>query len=476
MKTRNFIVILLASVGMCSCSEDIMQEINKNVNNPSDMQARLIITDMIYSAAYSVVGSDLAWYASVFTEYNVGIWNQMYNAEVRVGEPINATTYNNSWNTIYRNMMNLKTVIAMCSPGGVEENNVTVLGMAQVLMALHLATLTDLMGDVPWSEALQPGDFLRPKLDKQSDIYVAINEFLNDGIESLQKTSTIPAIGGQDPIYAGVASRWLKFAYGLKARYAMRLSKISPNYDAVLDAVSKSFTAKSEEARLTCNATMPRNPFYKFYTDRDYFGASRSLLTKLEDHNDPRVNAFFQIHPSGSDLIFAPNGNPNQVQGHYATSKLNVSAPVFVMSYHELLFLKAEAYARKNDLANARTALREAITTSFTNWGLTAAAAGTYFDNTVLLNMNTQAEAIKEVMFQKYIGLFEGESIETYCDIRRLRAMGEGSTIPLANTRQFPLRFTYGAQDVTANVHVREAYGDGTYVYSENVWWAGGSR
>jgi hypothetical protein len=44
------------------------------------------------------------------------------------------------------------------------------------------------------------------------------------------------------------------------------------------------------------------------------------------------------------------------------------------------------------------------------------------------------------------------------------------------NTTLFPLRFTYGSSDVTTNANVRSAYADGTYVYSENVWWAGGTR
>lgn len=44
------------------------------------------------------------------------------------------------------------------------------------------------------------------------------------------------------------------------------------------------------------------------------------------------------------------------------------------------------------------------------------------------------------------------------------------------NASRFPLRMTYGSEDVTTNVNVRTAYGDGTYVYSENVWWAGGTR
>jgi hypothetical protein len=38
------------------------------------------------------------------------------------------------------------------------------------------------------------------------------------------------------------------------------------------------------------------------------------------------------------------------------------------------------------------------------------------------------------------------------------------------------LRYPYGSEDVTTNVNVRTAYGDGSYVYTENVWWAGGTR
>ena len=81
-------------------------------------------------------------------------------------------------------------------------------------------------------------------------------------------------------------------------------------------------------------------------------------------------------------------------------------------------------------------------------------------------------------MVQKYLAFFEEEAIEAYNDIRRLKAMGEDFIQldnPL-NSSKFPLRFAYGSEDVTTNVNVREVYGDGSYVYTENVWWAGGSR
>ena len=477
MKKIRILIIFLMSLGLFACSDDTMLDINKNPNNPTDVASRLIITDIIINTAFSITGADLAWYASVYAEYNVGIYGQMYNAEIRVSEPSSATTYNNQWNSIYSNLLNLKTIIGKCSPGGEEEDNTVILGMAQILSAYNLAILTDLMGDVPWTEALQPGIIWAPVLDKQESIYNVINTFINDGIANLEKPTSIAAIGNQDPMFAGNAGRWIKLAYGLKARYAMRMSHRTPDYDAVIAAANLSFAQKSEEAIFICNGNTIRNPFYLFFTDRDYFGASQSLLDKLTDRNDPREEVFFKEYPGTDELVFAPNGIAPQVQNYFGISALAVpTAPVYVMSYHELEFLKAEAYARKNELDDAKTHLKNAVTTVFTNVGLTAADADEYFGNVVERTFSNQTEALREIMMQKYLGLFEVESIETYNDIRRLRAMGQGDFIPLANTRPFPLRFTYGAEDVTTNFNVRNAYGDGQYVYSENVWWAGGSR
>jgi len=477
MKKINFLFLLVASLGWFSCSENIMQEINKDKNHPNEMVSKLIITDVINSTSFTITGSDFAFYASVYVEYNVGTYNQMYNAEVRTGEPSSATTYNNIWGAVYSNLLNLRTIIEQCSPGGKEEGNTTVLGMAQILSAYDLAMLTDLMGDVPWTEALQPGVVWTPKLDSQQSIYEAVNQFITDGIDNLGKATTFPVIGAQDPIYAGKAASWLKFAYGLKARYAMRLSKVKPDYNAVIDAAGKSFTNKSEEAVYKCGTV--HNPFNQFFTDRDYFGASQSLHDKLTDLKDPRDAKFFIAYPGTGELVFAPNGNPEQRQKYYgisAQATSTVAAPIYLMSYHELEFLKAEAYARNNDLVNAKAHLKTAITTCFTNVGLTATDADNYYTSKVEPKLVGQTEMIKAIMMQKYLGLFEGESVETYNDIRRLKAMGQGDFIPLANPYKFPLRYSYGADDVTTNVNVRNAYGDGSYVYTENVWWAGGTR
>ena len=89
-------------------------------------------------------------------------------------------------------------------------------------------------------------------------------------------------------------------------------------------------------------------------------------------------------------------------------------------------------------------------------------------------------------MVQKYLAQARDEQIEAYNDIRRCKALGE-EFIKLTNPNNtsstgnaWPLRLPYGNSDVISNPYVREAFGTGNaagmYIFTENVWWAGGSR
>jgi len=342
--------------------------------------------------------------------------------------------------------------------------------------------LTDVCGDVPWTEALQPGVIFTPKLDKQSDIYPAILTLLDDAIVNLNKPTSFASLGTQDFIYAGKTNLWIKFAYGLKARYLMRLSLKDPKYADVIAAAKNSFASSTEQCLFNYNGTTTTSPMFDFFTDRNYFGASQSLHDKLVARNDPRDTVYFKVAPKAGDqktIVFAPNGTPNQIQNVYSISALsNIKAPTYLLSYHELEFLKAEAYARLNDLPNAELELQKAITAAFTktNVGLKADSAASYYTNEVKAKFTSNP--LSEIMIQKYIAFFEEESIEAYNDYRRLKAMGNNFIVlknPL-NASKFPLRYTYGSADVTTNSNVAAAQGNGTYVYTENVWWAGGTR
>jgi len=218
-----------------------------------------------------------------------------------------------------------------------------------------------------------------------------------------------------------------------------------------------------------------------------------SLREKLVTRNDPRKDVFW-VYPDGKGFenleVFVENGNSVQDQSRFARSRLSSStfavsgvrntAPTFMMSYHELLFLKAEAQVRLGQLTEAEATLKLAVRAAFAQvnnltGGLTEAMADEYFTDNVKPLFD--ANPLGEVMTQKYLSFYECEALEAYHDYRRCKAMGDSWTNGfLKNMLPFPLRFTYGNSDVSSNSNIGDIFGNGEYVYKENVWWAGGTR
>ncbi len=483
-KYKSLLLLVIASIALNSCSENVMDGINTNVNNATDVPSRFAITDAMTSTAFSNTGSELAFYTGVYVELNAGGFGQMYNAEVRNGEPQNQTTFNNSWNSIYQTMLNLKVIIAKCSTG-TEKGNNTTLGISQVLYAYNLALLTDMYGDVPFSESFQPGIVFQPKLDRQEDLYKIVFSTLQDAIVNLGKTTTYATLGSQDLIYQGDKSKWIKAANGLLARYTLRLSFRTPDYAKVLTYVSKSFANKDEELKLK-NANVP-NPFYQFDNDRGYLFASKSLFDKLNARaNDPRTQGYFakikKTAGAPSTYEFFVNGVSIQSQTYSYSALIDASNPIFMLSYHELMFIKAEAEARNSASVTSTASLTAAVNAAFNKdeaVNFSTANATTYVAG---LNIMTNANLLKEIAVQKYLSFYESETVEAYNDYRRLLAMyGSAAANPIQlsnpkNATQFPLRLPYGDSDVSTNPNVKAGFGDGTYVYKEKVWWAGGTR
>lgn len=508
---------ILFSSTLISCSEDVMDEINRDKNHAEDVQSQFIVTDLLTSTAFTTVGGDLSYYASIYIEHEGGFWGQFYNAETRGAEPTGSSTYNNMWGGTYGNVLYAKTAIDKCSEGGAEADKKATLGVAQIMLAYNAAILTDLFGDTPFSEAGEKGPdgkmIMQPKIDKQQDIYAEVMALLDAAITNLTGASN--TLGKQDLIYAGAPAPWIKVAYGLKARYTMRLLGKSANQtqdlNNVLDYISKSFDSAAAEFKFNVyDGSSANNPYYRLWWDRDNYGASASFMEKLLERNDPRAkeiylddNEWVQI-TDPAEVVLVPNGKSTQIQGVYSVSTVSAAqtAPTHLLSYHELLFLKAEALCRLNRASEAEPVLKAAIAAAFKNTGNsivlatkapTPAVYGGISAETTLENPQVaedyynnsikalfSANPLKETMIQKYLAMqgANGESLEAYSDYRRLQGMNEVYVAlknPL-NDKQFPLRYTYGSSDVQANKAVADAYGDGQYVYSEKVWWAGGSR
>lgn len=501
-------VAALSALSMASCSEDKMDEINADNGHTTDVVVKFIIPDLELRTAQYVTGGDFNTYFGSYTEYWAGTHNQLYKAECRQAECRSASTFNNTWGAVYENIRNAKIVMKKCQEEGPDNGDMLSLAIARVMLAYNLAAATDQFGDTPY---LDCGDYIHyptPKADKQELIYADIMNLLNAAIEELAEAEN--TLGKYDFIYGGDPEMWSKLANGLAARYTIRLlNTVSDKAAACRKAIAyldNSFESADDQASIQYDGNN-QNPLFDFEWSRDGISSCTSMYSKLKERNDPRADRVYfnsssweHYSAENAEETLAPTGEPVESQGEYSYDVFFFAevAPIHIMSYHEALFLRAEAEARLGQDASAT--LKEAIEVAFANLevnvegamnapsvnnyggldpisdgALTVEDADAYFETTV--KPLYDADPLKEIMLQKYIALWgaNGETLETYADIRRLKAEGK-DIYGLINKGKFPLRCGYGNDDVVSNPNISSLFGDGQYVFTENVWWAGGSR
>jgi hypothetical protein len=513
-KFGNILLAFATLAGVVACSENALDEVNRDVDHAHDAEAKFVFADVTTATAFTVVGGDFNTYLGVAVEHWGGVHNQLYKADQRDGEWTSSSCFNNNWVGIYNVIKNAREVVAKTADDatGVDAGNKALNGAAKTILAYNSAVLTDLFGDTPYTEACDYYKYPNPKIDKQEDIYRDIKSMLDQAITQLTGQKTL-GTGNFDFIYGGNAAKWLKFAYALRARVALhtilRASDKTAVYVQILSDIENSFASSADQAQFAkYDGDSQLSPLGAFQYSREALGASKSIAEKYAERNDPRGDiifcgnywvdgcAHYTMDNEGFDPV--PNGEGIEAQEWYSEDCYlwTLNAPTYLLSYAELQFIKAEVLARMGRTVEAKAATEEAIKAAFeiTNvnvesaqncWGfgyegdyLSDADAIAYYDAVVA--PKTGEAFLAEVMVQKYLSFHgaNGGSVEAFNDIRRLKAEGK-NYISLANPKnstKFPLRCGYGSSDTTTNPNVQTAFGDGSYVYKEPVWWAMGTK
>ena len=468
MKTIKIVLYIVIVIFLVACSEKKMDYVNQDRNNASDMPTKSILPDIELKTAFEVAGTDIPWYATVYIEHSAGTWAQSATADKRVAQN-DASLFNNNWVSIYNILKSCKAILTKTGPGGSESDNYWARGITQVITAYNLAYATDMWGEVPWSEALQGAANLQPKFDKQSVIYPQIQGLLNEAISNLGKTTI--KFPGYDYIYGGDQNLWIKAAWSLKARYFLRLSLRDANaYDSALACIPKGFSSNADNFEFhsfEASAT-GENPWYQFLNDRTHLSAGKTLFDLMDARKDPRISAYFtQI---SGEYVPAPNGTATETQGGiYSTSLITENgqtAPIPLMTFHELKFIEAEAKFKKGD-DTWQTALKDAITANFEFHGVQDTT--NYFD-TQVTPLLTVGNELNEIITQKYIAFYEFEATEAYNDYRRVGIPTMHN--PNNLTAGFVNRFPFAISEVTSN----SAHVPSINVFTSKVWWAGGDE
>ena len=115
------------------------------------------------------------------------------------------------------------------------------MGVADVFHALGYMEMLDLYGEMPYTQAGTGNP--SPKPDDGKTIYNGCMAKLNEAISLFGKTQEVgaPGLSSGDLWNGGDVSKWLKLAWGLKARYMLKLSKKADlfNADSILYCLSQ---------------------------------------------------------------------------------------------------------------------------------------------------------------------------------------------------------------------------------------------
>ena len=125
---------------------------------------------------------------------------------------------------------------------------------ANVFHVMGFMEMLDLYGEMPYTEAL--GASPAPAYDDGKTIYNGCIEKLDQAIELFSKAQEMGAtpLSQGDAWNGGDVNKWLKLCYGLKARYALRLSKKADLFDMskILEYLSKAPQSNADNTVALC--------------------------------------------------------------------------------------------------------------------------------------------------------------------------------------------------------------------------------
>lgn len=429
-KYKFFLLILAAGLTLLQgCKKDYF-DLNDNPN-----QVTTPLLSSLLSTATHKSGINNYNVGSLISPYVQYIANPTASAASDTYEELNTS---GTWDALYFAMADIYDLKNLAY----QQNSSEYIGLSQTLLAYHLGLVADLWGDAPFTNAFNP-TILTPSYDKQEDLYTKGIQLLDSAILQLAKTdATVKLSAANDLIYAGNRAKWLQFAYGLKARMLLKVSK-TPTYNAtaVLTAVDNSFKSNADDAGMA--GFILRNPWANVAVNNAALTLGGWLSEQLIDQLrgvtygvfDPRIRKITDPTVTGT-WIGTANGAGNKPPGNNTVKDENyVSAnspytatlgPVLIMTYAELKFIEAEAALATNP-TRAYTAYLAGINANMDKLQVPAGTERTDYLTFASVGSGNLTRAM--IMREKYIATYLNP--EAWNDARRFDYQYKDFTLPV---------------------------------------------
>jgi hypothetical protein len=412
----------------------------------------------------------------------------------------------------YPNEINELVEVLKAAGNGTDATQSNLIAEANIWRVYCFSRLTDLYGDIPYTQAAQGYNsaVYKPAYDAQKDIYADMLKQLETAATSLDASKA--TFGAADLIYGGATDKWKKFAYSLMLRCAMRMTKV----DA---AAAQSWATKAIAGGVILDdadiAKVPyvgsgqdinKNPLANDLWNNDYIAQNGSTNTEggkyqdvfinyLKTNTDPRLGVISIVYnnkvaDTTSALQKGMSAMLNTKPADFGTLSepnpktiLLLNSPRLVFTAAESNFLLAEAAARGwYSGSTAETLYKNGIASSMRQWAIIGGSAGTISDVQINTYINhhayntagTLAQQMEQIYTQFWVGVFP-DAQEVFATYRRTGypALVPNNYVGNATGGKIFRRMLYpiAEQNLNKDAYAAAVARQGADDFLTRIWW-----
>lgn len=361
LKLLTFCMLSAILISVAGCNDYL--DINEDPNNPTEAPLSGLMTNTTFETSQNMysLGSNTSYFVQYLASPNP-------SSSTDIQDDV---AYDNTWFGFY----DVMTDLAVLRQDAAEQGATDYLGVANILKALNLATVVDVWGDVPYSDAFFV-ETLTPSYDNQEALYDTVHTLLDRGIQNLEQGNSTISLGNDDFIYGGNTDQWIRLAHMLKARYLNHLSKQSDYSPTdVLAQIDDGLMGNADDAQVVYFED-EFNPWAEVAIDNSNLLLGGWISEQVVKHldgtlygvEDPRIGMLMGPNDQG-DYVGTRNGAgrgsaPEQGARSVLTTDTyyaSETAPVLIATYAEQKFIEAEAAFRANQPTRAYNAYMDGI-------------------------------------------------------------------------------------------------------------------
>ena len=488
-KVKSACVAVFVFYFVAACTNEL-EEINKNPNNPEEINPELLMVTILRSTINQMVdeafttGNLVAQYAAKIREPDVDryIWGSF-----------------GTWNNGYVVLRDVNNLYAIADERGLDNYK----GIALIMRALIFSRMTDAYGDLPYSQALKGKEedpVYSPVYDTQAEIYAGLLAELEEANQLLSTSggSIRNDILYGDGSYVGDPIKWKKLANSLKLRLLVRQSNnVDPSQalQAIVNNPSQFpiFTSNDDQATLAYVETPNLYPVTSYrvghWLDRRL---SKTFADWMNTTSDPRLKVL--ATPTTESQETGPlewngvrNGEEDANLGSDIDAKVSALGEIFyqdllvpvkaeglVMTFAEVQFILAEAAQRGWISGDAKVYYLNGINASAEYYeqvsGVDIELTDDFLENPDV--KFTDINALELIGMQKWVALYFND-LQGWHEWKRTGIPTLQPAIVNNNNDQIPVRFKYpiGQQETNRSNYESAVARQGEDDINTKLWW-----